>query len=461
MNHPRPTGAVAPTGDAVAERAYREDPIGRDADPGSSADVVVIGGGIVGAATAWYLASRGVSVTLLEKGWIAGEQSGRNWGWVRQQNRDLDELRLMIEGIRIWERLESELGADIEWVQGGNLALARDPARIRFFEEWHAAAGRLGVDSRLLSPSEIREMLPGLAGDWLGAIYTPTDGHAEPALATRALARAARRRGATIVEGCAVDRIVLSGRRVVGVETERGRIRADHVVCAAGVWTARLLRSLGVELPVRIVRSTAASTEPVEPITEAGVGYHPVVSFRQRRDGTLYVAAGGWSDYDITLESFRHLRYFVPNYLKNRRLIRIHVGRPLLADVARAVAPWTADRQPWRRARVLSPPPSEEKVRTSVAEFRRMFPSIPIRVRHAWAGYIDTTPDAIPVIDRLSAPAGLTVAAGFSGHGFAMGPIVGRVVAELIADGRPSLDLAAFRLGRFRDGTYKKPRLVA
>ncbi|HEX9551274.1 MAG TPA: FAD-binding oxidoreductase [Candidatus Limnocylindrales bacterium] len=430
------------------------------ADLPARADVVVIGGGIMGAATAYELSVKGASVVLLEKGRVGGEQSGRNWGWVRQQARDEDELPLMQASNARWRALEAELGASIEWTQAGNLALATDPARIAFFESWVKLAEAAGLDTRIIDQAEIRRLLPALEGEWLGAMYTPSDAHAEPLLATRAFASAAEARGVVIAEDCAVDRILVAGGRVTGVATERGAIRAEHVVCAAGVWAARLLGGVGVDLPVRIVHTSVARTRPVERITEMGVGYHPVVSLRQRHSGALYLAAGGWSDYDITLDSFSHLRAFLPNYLKNRKMIKVHVGRPLLEDLRRRALrrdlPWQL-----RHDRVLSPPANPEKVRSAVANFRRIFPTIPIEIDRAWAGYTDTTPDAIPVIDELSSPAGLVVATGFSGHGFGMGPIVGRLVAEQIADRQPSLDLHAFRHGRFADGTYHKARLVA
>lgn len=428
--------------------------------PESTADVIIVGGGIMGAAAAWYLAGRGRQVTLLEKGRIAGEQSGRNWGWVRQQNRDPDELPMMIEANRIWQQLEADLGADIEWTMEGNLSLARDPARLAFFRDWLSIGRGLGIQSELLSESEIRARLPGVTGSWLGGLFTPSDGHAEPTKATRALARGARARGATIIEDCGVDRLLTDGHRVVGVETEFGPVRAPHVILAAGVWSARLLRAVGIDLPIRIVKNTVARSMPVAPISGAGVGYHPVVSFRQRRDGSLYIAAGGWSDYDITLESFRHLRLFLPNYVKNRRLIKVHVGGPLVADVRRTLSRSSAARMPWRHERVLSPPPSSDKVRVAVAAFRDLFPDVPVTIDRAWAGYIDSTPDAVPVIDQPSTHPGLTIATGFSGHGFAMGPIVGRMCSELVVDGESSIDLAPFRLARFKDGSYRKARLV-
>ena len=425
-----------------------------------SADVVVIGGGIMGVASAFFLARAGRSVAVIEKGRIAGEQSGRNWGWVRQQARDVDELPLMIESNRIWRTAERELGADIEWTQGGNLALARDPVRIAFFKEWLAVARETGLDSRFLTPTDVSAVLPEVQGRWRGAMFTPSDGHAEPTKATWAFARAAETAGANIIEGCAVDRITVERGRVTGVETERGVIRARHVICTAGVWSARLLRSVGIDLPVRVVRSTVAGTTPIDPLTEIAVGYHPVVSFRQRRDGTLYIAASG-GDHDVTLQSFRHLRMFLPNYMKNRRMLRIHVGRPLGRDITDAVLRRRRHRLPWRTQRVLSPSANEEKACEGVIEFRKMFPDLEFEVAHTWAGYIDSTPDAVPVIDLLARPAGLVIATGFSGHGFGMGPIVGRVVTELVVDGNSSFDLSAFRLSRFADGSYKKPRLVS
>ena len=426
----------------------------------NSADVVIIGGGIMGAATALYLARRGVSVALLEKGVVAGEQSGRNWGWVRQTARDLDELPLMIESTRIWRNLEEDLGADIEWTQQGIIALARDPDRIRFFNDWLTATRSTGIDSSILAMPEIKARLPTLAGDWLGALYTASDGHAEPAKATRAFARAAQSAGATVVEGCAALDIRVTNGGVEGVDTERGRIESRQVVCAAGAWSSQLLRRVGLDLPYHIVRGTVASTKPVAPITAAGVGYHPIVSFRQRRDGSLYLAAGGWSDFDITLEAFHHMRMFLPNFVKNHRLLQLHLGRPFLRDAARAVRHSSSDRA-WLRERVWDPAPNPAKVRASVAEFEKIFPSIPIEIDRTWAGYEEATPDAVPVIDCLKDPAGLTILTGFSGHGFGMGPIVGRLAAEMIVDGRPSLDVAPFRFSRFADGTYHKARLVA
>src|SRR5262245_19683000 len=310
-----------------------------------SCDVVVIGGGIVGCATAYYLARRGVRVVLAERSEIAWEQSGRNWGFVRQQGRDPAEVPLMMESNRLWQRLQAELGADIEWIQGGNLALAATPERLALMAAWPDIAGPNGLDTRIVTPTQIGTLVSALGGPWLGGLYTPSDGHAEPRKATWAFAHAARRHGARLYERVAVEDVVTAGGAVAGVVTEAGPVRTGTVVCAAGAWSARLLRPLGLRLPQRWVRATVARTTAVPPLTCAGV-WGPAVSFRQRRDGTLNIAAAGAADHDVTLASLRHARLFLPNYWRNRRLFRFHVGRPLVRDLASRVPGSAARRYP-------------------------------------------------------------------------------------------------------------------
>ena len=145
------------------------------------ADVVVVGAGIVGCSTAYYLARRGARVVVLERSSVPGEQSRKNWGFVRQQGRDPLEMPLVLEANRIWRGLERELGADLEWVRGGNLALAKDEARMAQFEAWLPIAREHGLETRLLGPRDLQEVVPGLAGEWLGGMHTPGDGHADPA----------------------------------------------------------------------------------------------------------------------------------------------------------------------------------------------------------------------------------------------------------------------------------------
>jgi glycine/D-amino acid oxidase-like deaminating enzyme len=424
------------------------------------ADVVVVGAGIVGCATAYFLARRGARVVVVERGPVPGEQSRKNWGFVRQQGRDPVEMPLVMEANRLWRGLPRELSADIEWVQGGNLALAADDRRMARFEAWLPVAREFGLPTRLLRARDLGAVVPGLAGDWVGGMHTPGDGHADPEKTTDAFARAAVAYGASLHLECAVQGVSTRAGAVSGVVTEHGEIRTPTVVCAAGAWSARLARTLGLDLPQRWVRGTVARTTPAPAVSACAV-WAPGVAFRQRRDGSFTIAAGGALDHDVTLDSLRQLRFFLPNFWKNKALFRFHVGRPLLASLAAALPGSAARRRPLVWDRGLEPPPNPAKVRRSLAELQRLLPSLPpLGIARRWAGYIDAAPDLVPVLGEVPRLGGFVLATGFSGHGFAMGPVAGRLVSEVILDGKPSLDLSAFRFSRFAEGVIGTPRNV-
>jgi glycine/D-amino acid oxidase-like deaminating enzyme len=423
----------------------------------ADADVVVIGAGIVGCASAYYLARRGLRVTVVERGPVAGEQSRKNWGFVRQQGRDPLEVPLVMEANRIWRGLERELHADIDWIPGGNLGLAADEARMARFEAWLPVAREFGLDTRLLGPRDVGSIVPGLGGTWVGGMHTPGDGHADPEKTTDAFARAAAAHGAAIHLSCGVRGIATRAGAARGVVTERGEIRAPWVVCAAGAWSSRLLRPLGLDLPQRWVRGTVARTTVAPPVTPCAV-WAPRVAFRQLWDGSFNIAAGGTLDHDVTLESLHQVRFFLPGYWKNKAMFRFHVGRPLLRSLAGALPRSAARREPLVWDRGIEPVPNRAKVRRSLAELHRVVPWLPrLGIARSWAGYIDATPDLVPVLGEVPGLGGLVLATGFSGHGFAMGPIAGRLVSELIADGKTSLDITPFRFSRFAEGAIPRP----
>ena len=423
-------------------------------------DAVVVGGGIVGCASAFYLAERGLDVVLVERGEIAHEQSSRNWGFIRQQGRHPVELPLMIESIRMWSGLEQRLEADLEWTQGGNLALASDEAKLGRFEEWARMAGDHGLVTEIVPPSKLTEHLPLMSGEFAGGMYTASDGHANPHLVSAAYAAAAARAGVKVLTHEAVEAVLVTDGSVSGVRTEGRALSASVVVCAAGALSSKLLRTIGVPLPQRVVRATVATTAPLPRVTRSGV-WADDVAFRQARDGRIVFAAGAAADYDLSLDVFRHLRQFLPSYRKNRALFRFKVGRPLLHDLG-ALAPWSdAARHPFSVRTAIEAEPNGSRVQRGRAALTRMFPSLgPIAVERSWAGNVDATPDGIPVIDRLAEPGGLVVATGFSGHGFALGPITGRLVAELVCDRSTSLDLHAMRIARFAEGDLVPARAV-
>jgi glycine/D-amino acid oxidase-like deaminating enzyme len=347
----------------------------------------------------------------------------------------------------------------MEWNPGGLLALARTPEDLAHYEMRARLEREAGADSRMVSPAEVKSLLPGLAVDCLGGLLTPSDGHADPGKSTLALAGGAERAGARVYHHCTVEGFLWEGGRIAGVRTERGEIRTDTVICAAGAHSPRLARMAGLDLPMRTVRSTVAVTTPLPRITDLAVrGLE--VAFRQSRAGNVWLGriSSGSADYDITLESFRHLRWFLPNYCENRGVLRIRIGRPLLADLWRAM-PWSAARRhPFAHTVDVEPRPNLRTAEFSRRALMRYFPNLgEVKLERTWAGFIDTLPDLIPVLGRTGV-GGFLFATGFSGHGFAMGPIVGRLMAELVCDGRTSLDIAGLRFSRFAEGKLRPAR---
>ena len=420
-----------------------------------SADVVVIGGGVIGVTTALFLARDGLRVVLLEKGRIAGEQSSRNWGWIRQQGRDPDELPIMIEANTLWRQLATETNVDIGLTQGGVTYLAETDADMDRYARWLTHAQAYGVDTALLSRAKADALIPGMSRRYKGAMHTRTDMRAEPWVAVPALAGIAARAGATLVEHCAVRALDIEAGRVAGVVTEQGRIAAPQVVLAGGAWSALFLRRHGVALPQLSVRATVAALDAA-PMAYTGGAADSRIAFRPRADGGYSVAAGGFHELFVGPDAFRAL----PKYLTQLRadpfgtrfLPRAPRGFP---DAWRTPRHWAEDAtSPFERQRVLNPAPNMAKVRKLQADFSDMFPDLGTpRVKAAWAGMIDTMPDVVPVIDHVPAIPGLTLGTGMSGHGFGIGPGVGRVLSALVTGRDPGHDLRRFRFDRFTDGT--------
>ena len=277
-------------------------------------DIVVIGGGIIGVCTALFLAREGHSVTLLEKGRIAAEQSSRNWGWIRQQGRDPDEMPIMAEAQALWRDLAGQTNVDIGLRQGGIAYLAQRPTQLAGYEDWLPHARANGADSRMMTAAEVSAMFPGLATPQIGALITPSDMRAEPWVAVPALAGIAAREGVQIIENCAVRCLDIAAGRVAGVITEQGRIASSQVVLAGGAWSALFLRNHGISMPQLSVRENVAATESL-PEIYAGAVSDGRVAFRRREDGGYTLAPPGAPELFVGPDAFRAL----PHYLTQLR----------------------------------------------------------------------------------------------------------------------------------------------
>src|SRR6201987_4595674 len=305
----------------------RVDPVRSDEVLPARADVVIIGGGIIGTSTALFLAQKGVRAVLCEKGHIAGEQSSRNWGWCRKMGRDPRELPLIIESLRLWQGMNEMVEAETGFRQAGIMYLAENRTELDQLESWLDHARQYQIDTRILSRAEAAELMRGPTGNWTGALYTASDGKAEPQRAAPAIAEAARRHGASIVQQCAVRGIETQGGRVSAVVTEKGRVSCQTVVLAGGAWCRLFCGNLGIELPQLKVLATVMRTEPLEggPEISASGG---LFGFRKRMDGGYTVATLGVRTIDLVPDQCRLFSDYLPAVRLQRKKRRFRLGWP-------------------------------------------------------------------------------------------------------------------------------------
>ena len=424
-----------------------------DAPLPDAVDVVVLGGGIVGTATALELAERGLAVALCEKGDVAAEQSSRNWGWVRVSRRDPREIPLVLEAQRLWGAMDARCGEPVGYRRTGIAFAAADEAERERQARWLAHAEPYQVRARLLDAEAFGTRFPGTALGGAGGLCTEDDGRAEPQLAAPAIARACRARGVRVLTRCAARGIERAAGRLSAVVTERGTIRTDALVVAGGAWSGMFCASLGVRLPQLKLLSSALRTGPVAggPGTALWTSRYAV---RRREDGGYTVASGHHNVADIVPDSFRHFRQFLPALRAEWSSLSLRVGRQSLLELA-TPRRWALDAEsPFERTRVLDPPPTARHPAGALDALRADCPAFAeARVAQTWGGYIDVTPDAIPVISAIDTLPGLHLATGFSGHGFGIGPGAGRLAADLVTGDAPIVDAHPFRFSRFSDGS--------
>ena len=298
----------------------------------SVVDVAIIGGGIIGCSTAYFLARGGVSVAVFEKGASAASSRAAT-GAGCASRRSPVELPLMMQSLRLWKELPAQLGEDLGFRQGGTLYLAENEAELAGLAEWLAVAREHGVDTTVIAGRELKAAFA--AGDrWTGALHTASDGRAEPSRATRAIARGAKAAGAVIASRTAVRGIESAAGRVSGVVTEHGRVAARAVVCAAGAWTRLFCGSLGIRVPQLSVLNSVARTAPA-PELLAGQAWSPAIAIRRRADGGYTVAHGHTSIHSIVPASFREGLKYLPAFRASRESVRITVGSGFFAPSRR------------------------------------------------------------------------------------------------------------------------------
>ncbi|WP_327053708.1 NAD(P)/FAD-dependent oxidoreductase [Halomicrococcus gelatinilyticus] len=380
--------------------------------------VVVVGGGIVGLASAYYLAERGAEVVVCEQSSLGAGSTERSAGGIRQQFSTRVNVELSRASVPVWENFESEFGVDIQFRRPGYLLVAREQSTAAAFAENVAMQNDCGVPSELLSPAEARERCPELrAEEFVAATYSPTDGFADPHLALQGFAAGARDAGVEIVTGVTVTDVLRPDRGVAGVATTEGRLDADVVVNAAGPWAHEVAAMAGLTLPVAPRRRSVAVVDPEVPVPESvplTIDLDSGAYFRPERDGAALVG-GHFADHDPDADP--------DGFARSPGLDWTAEALERAADCADYFGPGT-------------------------------------QVRRGWSGLYAVTPDHHPIVEETIP--GFVNAVGFSGHGFQQAPATGGVVADLVHDGDTSLvDGSRLTSERFEDGQTVSERNVA
>jgi glycine/D-amino acid oxidase-like deaminating enzyme len=389
------------------------------------ADVLVVGGGIVGAASAYYLAKRRLRVTLLEARDLAYGASGRNLGYLWLHcRRPGPELDLAMTARRCLAELPEQLDADFELRCHGGMIFFNTEAQARVMSEFVRQRNADGVEMRLVDAKEARELAPLLPETVLGATYCPLDAQVNPARYVHAFATAAQRLGAEVRVGTAVRRLRTENGRVTGVDVPEGRLNAATVVLATGAWTPELARSLGLEVPIHPMRLQIVSTAPMPPLLDKLL-YGPVAAKQYRIFQELpgFRAEDFGADYESTYER-----------LLLEAICQTRAGNFLLGcamDYPGFV---------WE--------PDLPGIATITHAVLQDLPALrPAPFERAWAGVLPFTSDNLPIIGFVPGYEGLMMAAGHV-FGNAAGPTTGRLVAELVAGVPTTLDVGPFAFDR-------------
>lgn len=367
----------------------------------SRADVVVIGGGVIGLSTAYNLARRGAgSVLLLDQGSFGAGSTCKAAGGVRASFSDEANIVMGNYGLDVFERFGELFDQEIDLVQNGYLFLLDDPADVADFERSVALQQSLGVDARMVDPAEAKRLAPIISTDGvLAAAYAPRDGHCTPESVVLGYARAARRAGATLVPNCRVTGGVVVDGTIRAVETEAGTVETGAVVCCAGAWSRTVGEWFGVDLPVDPVRRQIVVTEPISDLNRTmpmTIDFSTTFYFHEEGPGMLV----GMSDRSET-----------PGFKLSR-------GDEWLPGLAEAIE---------RRA-------------PSLGE---------VGIASGWAGLYEVTPDHNGLIGEAPDVSRFLYATGFSGHGFLLGPAMGEVMCSLWRGEAPFVDVSAFDARRF------------
>lgn len=367
------------------------------------ADVIIVGGGVIGCAAAYYLAKKGVKAIVLEKNVIGHGGSSRNGGGVRQSARDPRELPLAMYGIEnMWPTLSEELGVDVEYYKKGNLRLGKTEAHLKKLQGLVDSCVATGLDVRMITGEEAREICPYLSKEVIGASWCSTDGHANPMVTTLAFYKKARELGQLFITGedvVAIKKVKGIARQVV---TTSNIYEGDKIILAAGFASKEIAKSVGIDIPMVNVLLEALVTEAQPKMFEQMLGTAEADFYgHQSKHGSfVFGGSSGLESHELYRDSS----------------ITNSITAPC---ICRGIM--------------------------------KYFPALQeAKIVRTWAGWIDECIDHVPIIDNVEEVPGLTLACAFTGHGFGISPAVGKTLSELIVDGKSEIDISGLKYNRFK-----------
>lgn len=372
----------------------------------TTAEVIIVGGGVVGNAAAYYLAKRGVEVIVLEGSDSIGHGgSSRNGGGVRQSGRDVRELPYAIYGIKnIWPTLSEELGVDVEYVRKGNLRLGLNEDHIKILEGLTANAQGLGLDVTMVSAEEVKDICPHLSDQVVGASWCPTDGHANPMKTTLAYFKRARELGVTFISGAKVTAIKKIRGKARQVVVEDGTIfEGEHIILAAGYESRFVADSVGINIPMYPYFGSAIVTEAQPKMFDIMLGVATAEIYGHQCAHGSFVFGSGTGLEPTKKPDMDDLKLMSLEGSANCRGIMKYV--PELKDA---------------------------------------------KIVRTWGGWMDMTPDGVPVISPVEEVPGLIIACGMCGHGFGTAPAVGYMLSQMVVGEKTVCDLMPLRYDRFK-----------
>lgn len=382
------------------------------------ADVIIVGGGIIGCSVAWQLSKLGKQVLVLERTDVASGSAGATDGVVGYHTKKPgQQMDLAVQSIEMFRTLNEQLGEDVEYgFEAGGMQPVEDKMQWDILSEIVEQQRKSGVDIRMISKDEARKIEPQLADDIYGALYSPTGGKVNPLKLTMAYARAAKRLGAKIQTNTNVTGFLIEDGTVKGVQTDKGEYHADVIVNACGSWAGKVAKLAGLDLPIKPRKGQLAVTEPIGPFMQATVqcARYNVIKFR-------------------------------PETIKDQNILRLGTSLSieqtenggLIIGGTREFADYEGEN-------------TFEAIELMLHRAARFFPALKdVSVIRFFSGFRPYTPDGMPLLGPVKTLKGFFMAAGHEGDGIALSPITGKLVAEQIVYGKSSYDIDAFSPNRF------------